>query len=470
MTARSLLQAVAAAVAPRAKAYTMPANSGGWTSLIREPFAGAWQRNMEINRDLASTFHADFACKTLIARDIAKLPIRLVERSGDGIWSEVNNPAFSPVLRKPNPFQTRNQFWEHWILSKLSRGNTYALKVHDNRRVVVSLYVLNPLRVTPLAASDGSVFYELETDELSGLPNRVVVPATEIIHDRMNCLFHPLVGVPAIFASGLSATQGLNIQNQSMRLFANNATPGGILTAPHHIENDTAARLKAEWESKFGGENNGRLAVLGDGLKFEKMSLTSEEAQLIEQLKWTAEVVCSTYHVPPYKIGVGTMPSYNNVQALNLEYFTQCLQSLIEDAESCLDEGLGLGEQYALGTEFDIDNLLRMDTATQMDVLEKGKNYLTPDEGRKKLNLPKVAGGNVVYRQQQDFSLEALAKRDAKTDPFETKAPAAPQPKLPEPSEEPDEEGGADLADDDAKSLAAWRLEKAVGALMEAGQ
>ncbi len=410
------------------KTYSAPA-SVGWQSIIREPYAGAWQRNEEVRVDYAASFHAVFACETLIARDIAKLPVRLVQKDDDGIWNEVSNAAFSPVLRKPNHFQTRNQFFEHWMLSKLRRGNAFVLKVRDARRVVVSLYVLDPLRVRPLIASDGSVFYQLDNDALSDIPTGIPVPSSEIIHDRMNCIFHPLVGVPAIVASGLAATQGLNIQQQSVRLFRNNSNPGGILTAPGNISDDDVARLKSDWEQRFTGENFGRLAVVGSGMKFEKMSLTAVEGQMIEQLKQTAEVVCSTYHVPPYKVGVGAMPSYNNVQALNVEYFTQCLQSLIEDAEACLDEGLGLGEQYSLGTEFDIDNLLRMDTATQMDVLEKAKNYITPNEGRKKLNLKKTAGGDAVYRQQQDFSLEALAKRDAQADPFGTaKPPVVPAP------------------------------------------
>jgi phage portal protein BeeE len=99
---------------------------------------------------------------------------------------------------------------------------------------------------------------------------------------------------------------------------------------------------------------------------------------------------------------------------------------LIESIEVCLDEGLGTGE--TLGTEFDTDNLLRMDSVTQMDVLEKGRNYFSPDEGRARLSLPPTPGGKVVYRQQQDFSLAALAKRDAKEDPFGKEAPAAPPP------------------------------------------
>ena len=149
---------------------------------------------------------------------------------------------------------------------------------------------------------------------------------------------------------------------------------------------------------------------------------------MIEQLKWTAENVCSTYHVPPYKIGVGAQPTYNNVQSLNVEYYSQCLQSLLEDAESCLDDGLGLGEQYDLGVEFDIDNLLRMDTASQADATTKlvGGSILTPNEGRKRFNQKPLEGGDTVYMQQQNYSLEALAKRDAQEDPFGTKAPPAP--------------------------------------------
>jgi HK97 family phage portal protein len=416
------------------KAVSVPGSaygSGGWYPIIREPFAGAWQRNQEINPALASTFYADFACKTLIARDIAKLRVKLVKRVGD-IWQETDNPAFSPVLRKPNRYQTRNQFWESWMLSKLSRGNTYVLKERDNRRVVTALYVLDPRRVTPLIADDGSVFYQLATDDLNVVGSQITVPASEIIHDRMNC-DHWLVGIPPIYASGLAAMQGINIQNQSLRLFANNATPGGILTAPAHIPDDTVARLKEEWGQKYGGQNYGKVAVLGDGLKFEKMSLTAVEGQMLEQLKWSAENVCSTYHVPPYKIGVGAMPSYNNVQALNVEYYTQCLQSLIEDAESCLDEALGLGEQYDLGIEFDVENLLRMDSVTQAEVVTKlaGGAVMMPNEGRGKFSLPPTAGGDALYRQQQEYSLEALAKRDARPDPFAKSDSTPPAPTTP---------------------------------------
>jgi HK97 family phage portal protein len=411
-------------------------NRGGWYPLIRESYAGAWQQNVTVDQNLVLSYHAVFACMTLIASDISKMRVKLVRQETSGIWTEQTSPAYSPVLRRPNSFQNRIQFWENWVLSKLARGNVYVLKQRDNRNVVTRLYILDPARVRPLVSGSGEVYYELQTDNLTGIGQTVVVPAREIIHDRFNCLFHPLVGISPIYACGLAATQGIRIQTNSTNLFANGSRPGGILTAAGHIDDSTAARLKEHWDNRYTGENAGKVAVLGDGLKYEAMAITPEDAQLIEQLKLTAEIVCSTFHVPPYKLGIGNMPTNSNVESLNLEYYSQCLQSLIEAAELCLDEGLEVTDGY--GTEFDIDGLLRMDTVNHISALKEAVSagIMKPDEARRKLDLGPVEGGDTPYLQQQNFSLAALAKRDASDDPFAAKGGAPAAPALPEPPED----------------------------------
>lgn len=386
--------------------------SDGWWAIVRESFQGAWQQNVEVVYDTVLSHHADFACRTLIASDIAKLRLRLVRKDDEGIWTEVNNvPAYSPVLRKPNHYQTRIQFIESWMLSKLQKGNTVALKQRDSRNVVTALHVLDWDYVTPLVSEDGSIYYELRADHLSGIEQAIIVPAREIIHDRFNCFKHPLIGLSPIFSSGLASTQGLAIQTTATKMFQNGARPGGILTAPGAIEDETAARLKAYFDDNFTGEKAGKVAVLGDGLKYEAMTSKATDAQLIDQLKWTAEIVCGVYHVPPFMAGIGPAPAYNNVQALLTLYYAQCLQILIEELEACLDEGLGM-DGVTFGTEFDLDDLLRMDTATQFDVAQKAKGIATLDEQRKRINLGPKKGGDTIYLQQQDHSLAAIAARD----------------------------------------------------------
>jgi len=61
-----------------------------------------------------------------------------------------------------------------------------------------------------------------------------------------------------------------------------------------------------------------------------------------------------------------------------------------------------------------------MDTATLVTTIKDsvGAGVMAPNEARAKFDLRPVPGGDAPYMQQQNYSLEALAKRDAQADPF----------------------------------------------------
>lgn len=411
----------------------------GWWPIIRESFAGAWQQNQALTVENITAHVAVFACVSLIASDIGKTRFRLVERDDDGIWTETENPAWSPVLRKPNHYQIRQQFFEWWQTSKLLNGNTYVLKRRDGRNVVNALYVLDPCRVKPLLAPDTSVFYELAADDVAGIRETVIVPAREIIHDRYLCLSHPLIGVSPIYACGRAAIQGLTIQSNSTTFFANGSQPSGVLSAPGVISQPTADRIKEKWETEFSGNNAGKVAVLGDGLKYEAMSIPAVESQLLEQLKFSSEMVCQAFRVPPHKICVGQQPNYNNIEAFDIQYYTQCLHEKIDKVEQLLDEGLEIPSPF--GTEADTDDLLRMDTVSLINSEKAAAGIKKLNESRRRLNLPRIVGGDTVYLQQQDTSIEAIARRDREA------ATPPPPPALPA--------GPADTVDDETKDAEA---------------
>lgn len=396
-----------------------------WDGVVRESFTGAFQQNVELRVDTALSYYAVYSCLRLITTDIGKLCLRLVKQDAEGIWTETESPAFSPVLRKPNRYQTINKYVESYILSKLIHGNVYVVKERDQRGVVTALHVLDPTRVTVLQARDGSVYYELKRDDLAGLPlEERVFPARDIIHDTMITPFHPLVGVSPLYACGLAATQGLSIQNNSQRFFTNGANPSGMLTAPGNITDETALRLKAKFDGGgWSGENVGRVIVAGDGLKFEQFTMTAVDAQLIEQLRMTAEQVCSAFGVPPYLVDIGPPPPYANFEPLLLKYHSQCVQSLTTNFEKCHDEGIGLldrinGTQF--GVEFDIDDLIWMDTATRVTSAKTSieSGGMSPNEARRKyFGLGPVAGGHTPYMQNQMWPLKQLAERETPAAP-----------------------------------------------------
>lgn len=389
-------------------------DSRGWIPIIQESYTGAFQVDDPISLGSALSHPTVFACVTQIASDVGKLRLRMTQNQ-NGIWVETKTPQ---VLLKPNKFQIRQKFIESWLISELTYGNAYILKVRDTRGTVQMLYVLDPQKVEPLVSESGDVFYRLRQDNLTTVNKDVdAVPASEIIHDTMECLFHPLVGVPPLYAASMATAQGLAIQQNSTNFFQNNAQPGGILTAPGLITDETAERIKTTWATKYTGDNAGKMAVLGDGLKYEPLAVNATDSALVDQLKWSDEKICSTYKVPPYKVHVGEPPKYKESETLDRKYYSDCLQRLIESIETLLDFGLGLPDGQ--GTQFNLEDLMRMDISLKMTTAAEGVKggIMAPNEGRKWFNWAPVQGGDTPYMQQQNYSLAALDERD-KTNPL----------------------------------------------------
>lgn len=407
--------------------YSSSVYDRGWWPVVQEPFAGAWQRNKPLVMANPLQNATLYRCVSMISADVAKMRLKLLEQVGN-VWQETTANAFTPVLTKPNRYQTRIQFFETWLISKLRTGNAYVLKERDNRNVVVAMYVLNPNRVRPLKASDGSVFYELNTDELAGIPeDRVVVTDDAIMHDRMNCLFDSLVGMPPLYCATAPALSSLAMQEFSSTFFNNAARPSGILTAPGEIPDREHERLKRQAEQGYSEINRGKVMVAGSGLKFEPMQQNAVDSQLIEQLKHTDESICGAFGVPAFMVGVKDPPTINNAELLDLQYYKQCLQSLIEHIELVLSEGIGL-INAGYRAEFDLTGLFRMDSQTQITVLALAvdKGILTHNEARRLLGYGALPGGDDLFAQQQMFPLEVLASRSAAPDLTDVPASAPP--------------------------------------------
>jgi len=361
---------------------------------------------------------AVFACVDLISSDISKLNIRFV-REQDGVMQKSSAPRFTNILRKPNPYQTRAQFVKNWIASKLTHGNAYILLTRNSSGAIVEMQVLNPRFVLPLVAPDNSVFYQVTMNPLLVTPlEQTVVPARDIIHDRGITSWHPLIGMTPIAACAASATLASAISTNSAEFFSNAAQPSGFLTAPGEISNDTASRLKATIESGYNGNNSGKVMVGGDGLAYTSMTMTGNDAQLIQQLQWTAQDVARCFHVPGHKIGLDTGARTANSSAIyESMYYSDCLQAYLESIELLLDDAFDVPD--GAGLRFDTKGLMRMDEGAQhaANAQAVGAGYMSPNEARATVHLAPVDGGDTPYLQQQNFSLAALAKRD-RDDPF----------------------------------------------------
>lgn len=417
---------------------------------------GAWQQNRAYDHPDSVISHPTvYACISRVATDVGKLR-PMVQQMREGIWAKTDPPRYARLLMKPNSYQNHIEFKENWIHSKLVHGNTYALKVRGEENRVEELLILDPTRVMPLVSDSGDVWYRLDPDNLNRFGgSQITVPASEVIHDKCNALFHPLVGLSPLFASTVSAQGGLAILKDTRSFFENGANPAGILMAPGPIEPETIQRLKEQWKQKYSGDNTGDIAVIGGGMTYQAHKMNATDAQLVEQLKLSSEAICSVYAVPPHMVGVGPMPTHDNIEALTQAYYSNCLQIHIEKFELLIAMGLDMPNGTRI--ELDLDGLFRTDTTRKIDILTKGVSgmIMKPNEARAKMNLEPVEGGDAVYSQQQYYSLEALAKRDS-DDPF-----AAPEP-LPAP--EPEESDDEDEDEEEIRAMLLYGIDQAQAA------
>lgn len=413
--------------AVRARLASMLTPAGGsWYPVVREPYTGAWQNNESLTIDSPLSNPSLFGAVSRISQDIAKIaPPLLLERDRAGFWTETTNAAYSPVLRQPNAYQTPQQFIEMWVLSKLLWGNTYVLKRRDERGVVNELHVLDPARVKVLVAPDGSVYYELQSHELAELPaasEPVVIPARELIHDRWNCLYHPLCGISPLTAIASAIAQAKAISDNSTTFFSKGARPSGVLIAPTKLDPLSAARLKTDAANFKSGE----ILIAELGMKYESVSTSAVDAQVIEQLGWTEEKICEVLGLPISILNSSKQPPYANAEASQLQYKSQTLEPHLVSIATCLTVGLDLPSYLTI--EFDDSLLIWMDTMSRVQAAQVAiqAGALSPNEARDEwFGLGPVPGGDTPYLQQQNWPLSTLAMRDPPT------VPATPSPTPP---------------------------------------
>lgn len=350
-----------------------------------------------IGQATAMQVAAVYACVRIRARDVSRCAPSLIKEDAVGNKTIVTNHELVDLFRRPNRVQSWFEFCEQMNISLLLRENAYAVKLRDGRGKVKELIPLNPDLVTVLEAPNGSLFYNVSRAGLwllavlGGLP--IAVPDYDVFHIR-GMTFNSLVGIARIGLARDAIGLALAQEQQAGRWAGNGARPAGLLKSPKKLNQESADRLKAQWEKlQAGVQNAGRTAVLEDGVEWVPMQLTSVDMEFIASRGLSTKDIARFFDVPLHKIGeMGDVPKAT-IAELNSNYVQSTVMGDVTRWESRFDFDWKLSDAD-LRVRMDETDLLRADPLTMMNFARFGvtSSLMSQNEGRRAIDLPPMTG------------------------------------------------------------------------------
>jgi HK97 family phage portal protein len=332
---------------------------------------------MPVNPSTALQHSAVWACVNLIAGSISTLPLAAY-RDGD----PNPLPALPPILRAPAAGWSLPDFLYAALQSLLLRGNAYGLVVDRAGAGLLPSQVelLAPDRVA-VNVPNGSIEYRVDGQEVD--------PAS-IWHVKAYTSAGSVVGLSPIAHARQAIGLGLAAEKFGAQFFGESAIPSGLLTTDQRINFEHASDLKERWKASHGGRRD--IAVLGDGARFQPISVNPEESQFLETTQANVRTIARYFGVQPELIGAdsGNSLTYANVEQRALDFLTFGLRPWLVRLEVALSALCS----STTTVKFNAAALVRTDLLTRYQAHESAirAGWKLRSEVRDLEDLPPVAG------------------------------------------------------------------------------
>lgn len=347
-----------------------------------------------VSPDSAMRYVTVWACVRLLAESIAQMPIHLYRRMPDGSKQRITDTALADLLSsRPNSWQTIFEYIEFLVAAVCLRGNHYS---YINRLGSGAIAELIPL--LPQAVTMKRVGYELRYDVRFEDGSTDTLPQEKIHHVRGLSL-DGFTGVSPIAYQRNAIGLGMAAENHGSHLFKNGALPAGTLSHPQQLTDEAYARIKKSWQETHGGDKQGGVAILEEGLRFDHITMSNEDAQYLEVRQFQRTEICSIYRIPPHMIGDLTKSSFSNITQQSLEMVKYTFLPWVRRIESAISRDLLTEQERRRGlyVEFLVSGLERADIQQRYTSYNIGimSGILSPNECRAMENRNPRPGGDI---------------------------------------------------------------------------
>lgn len=381
------------------KSRAEPKNSLNGSS-YRFHFGGSTAGKLVTERS-AMQITAVYACVRILAEAVAGLPIHLYRYTDSGGKEKALDHSLYFLLHdEPNAEMTSFIFRETLMTHLLLWGNAYAQIIRNGKGEVMGLYPLMPNRMTVDRDEKGNLYYQYQMQDSDGLKKSgtVNLKPKDVLHIP-GLGFDGLVGYSPIAMAKNAIGLSIATEEYGAKFFANGAAPSGVLEYPGVLKNPE--RVRENWNAVYGGSgNNGKVAVLEEGMKYTPISISPNEAQFLETRKFQIDEIARIFRIPPHMIEDLEKSSFSNIEQQSLEFVKYTLEPwLIRWEQSIMRALLSKEEKQQYFVKFNVDGLLRGDYQSRMQGYSVGiqNGFMSPNDVRELENMdliPDELGGN----------------------------------------------------------------------------
>jgi HK97 family phage portal protein len=310
-----------------------------------------------------------YRAASLIANDVARVPLDVSERTANAL------------LQQPNRWQNGFEFRRALTMQALLYGNAFAV---INRTLGGELLELLPLDIE-------SVSLDLTKPE-PVYKTRLYgeVPMSSMLHLRA-------VGLDGLWGESpvrlcRTSLQILAAQeNSQLEVMKNAGNPKLAFVHPGPLSEGARQSISEKFlQHHAGAENAGKPLVLAEGMRVERISSTLDDAGIAAARRYSVEDVSRIYGVPTSYLSEHSANAYGSMEWLSRMYVDACLQHWFSTWAAEIVAKLA---PFGSAT-FDADMISRPSLAEQMAALRTGveSGVITRNEAREYLNLAPLDG------------------------------------------------------------------------------
>ena len=349
-----------------------------------------------VGPDVALQISTVWACIDRRAKTIASLPFFAYE-SVNGKRSLARQSRLWTLLHEsPNGRMTPYEFWVSMIMNHDLRGNAYARIDRDPRTgEAIALWPMAADQVELSVLDDGSVVYAYRLNN-----DLAFLKEENVLH--LKDMGNGTVGLPRLDYMRATASEAKSAQLQSHRLFAAAGKPTGVLMVDQLLKKEQREKLQERFAEMQAG-NTARLFVLEANMKYQQLSLSPEDQQLLETRKFEVEEICRWFDVPPVLVHHSNVTTWGSgIEQIVDGFYKFSVRPMLVSIEQAVRKRVMTPKQRTtMSAEFSLDALLRASLKDRMEIYGSAvqNGIYNRNECRQLENAEPYEGGELFTAQ-----------------------------------------------------------------------